>query len=322
MTIEYTADQLAREVQLLLCEIALLVEAAIGEEAGLRALGISSDADFAQSRHPDDLTDLRRYDAWQHVERVERYVKQQVWVDQIGADIIWLSIIVERVFSPAVVRDYEEGKKANPAPNPLPQAFEEGAGDIDLGHFHNGILASLVAHASARYKLDTGERLTMGEIALLLGVREATVVTNAHRKNFVSIEEGNRRYAEPDAVNPWMIKNGYKPTIKGGSPASPKPARDATTQELAPDIVFVPVARDGQWFRPEDRHDGRYVIGAAKNERRFKDYYQALDALLRMATPRWRTRNDEISGIAFGVRFDRIPRAELDLAISRQATQS
>jgi hypothetical protein len=322
MAIAYTADQLTREVQLLISEIALLVEAAIGEDAGLRALGISSNADFAQTKHPDDLTEFRRYDAWQHVERVERYVKQQVWVDHIGHDITWLSIVVERVFSPAVLRGYEEGKKANPAPTPLPKAFENGAGDIDLGHFHNGILASLVAHASARYKLDTGERLTMGEIALLLDVREATVVTNAHRKNFVSIEEGNRRYAEPDAVSPWMIKNGYKPTIKGGTAASPKPARDAKAQELANDIAFVPVARDGRWFSPEDRHDGRYVVGAAKHERRFKDYYQALDALLRMATPRWRTKQDDIAGIAFGVRFDRIPRAELDLAITRQATQS
>jgi hypothetical protein len=322
VTLSYTADQLTREVQLLLTEINLLVDAAIGEDAGLRALDIAPDTDFASSKHPDDLTDLHRYEVWQHVEQIERYVKQQTWADHIGSDIIWLSTLVERVFSPAVLNAYEKSRRANPAPDPLPEAFDKDAGDIDLGHFHNGILAALVAHAAARYKLDTGERLTMGEIALLLDVREATVVTNAHRKNFASIEEGNRRYAEPDAVIHWMTKNGYQPTIKGGSPTSPKPGRDAATQQAGDEIIFVPVARDGHWFNPGDRHDGRYVIGAGKQERRFKDYYQALDALLRMPTPRWRTKTDEVAGIAFGVRFDRVSRAELDLEINRQVTKS
>lgn len=312
MSLSYTQDQLVREVQLLICELSLLVNVVVQEGAGQRALGIDGDSDFAQSGHPDDLVDLQRYDIWQYVEHVQRYVEHQEWIDSLPNELTLLSLAVERVFSASVVANYEKDKLENPAPDPLPGAFEEGAGDVSTAHFYRGILVGLVSLASARLKLDKGERLTMGEIAALIGVREPTVVTNAHRKNFPTVEEGNRRYAEPADVLPWMIKNGFRPTTKAGAATEPRP----TVPEDSEDVLFVPVARDGTWFSPDSRHNGRYKVGAGTNERSFADYYEALAALLRMPTPRWRTKRDGVPGIAFGVRFDRVSRPDLERSLA------
>ena len=312
MILSYTQDQLVREVQLLISELSLLVDVVVREGAGERALGIDENSDFSQTRHPDDLVDLQRYDIWQYVVHVERYAEHQEWTDRLPSELVFLALAVERIFSASVLATYEKDKLENPGPDPLPGAFEQGAGDVSTSHFHRGILAGLVALASARLKLDKGERLTMGEVATLIGVREPTVVTNAHRKNFPTIEEGNRRYAEPADVLPWMIKNGYRPTTKAGAATEPRPM----VPDDSEDVLFVPVAKDGTWFSPDSRHGGRYKVGAGKNEREFADYFEALAALLRMQTPRWRAKRDGVPGIAFGVRFDRVSRPDLQRSLA------
>jgi hypothetical protein len=315
MPLSYTADQLTREVQLLISEVALLADLVIDEGAGVRALGVAAESDFAQTRHPDDIADLSKYDVWQHIVRIEQYVQQQQWSDQLRDDILWTRKIVERVFSPTVLREYEEDRLQHPEEKPIPGAWEKGASDISLAYFHNGILSELASLAAARFKADTGERLTMGEIAQLLDVREATVVTNAHRKNFVSVEEDNRRYAEPADVLPWMVKNGYRPTAKDANATESEPQLKTADKD---NMLFVPVARDGTWFSPETSSGGRYTIGAKGEERKFVDYFEALKELVRMPTPRWRRKNTNgIPGIVSGVRFDRIQRAELDRALAK-----
>src|SRR5690606_8394651 len=131
----------------------------------------------------------------------------QEWDQGLPTDILTLATAVERAFSPAVVSGYEEERASHPE-DTIPDAHEDGAGDIVLGHFPLGILAEHVDQAQARLKVDRSERLSVAEIALLLDMREATVVTNAHRKKFPSIEENHRRYAEAANVLPWLIENG------------------------------------------------------------------------------------------------------------------
>lgn len=134
------------------------------------------------------------------------------------------------------------------------------ARDVPFGYFHRGILADLAVRAAARLKVDQGERLTMAEIALLLDVREPTVITNAHRKNFPTVEDENRRYAEPAEVLPWMLKQGYVPTK--GLPGASESAHKAEPADAIDDLVFVPVARDGTWFGPDCRASGRSTQAA------------------------------------------------------------
>ena len=311
MTNTYTTDQLIRETQLLLTEVALLATYVVDDEAGFRALDVKPDSDFTQTRHPDDLSGIRDMDIWQHIARIERYVREQQWDDALPTHIHALALAVERTFSPTVLEGYAMERENYPQYAVIPGAHEENAGDVPLGFFHLGILANLVALATARLKVDRNERLTMSEIALLLDVREPTVITNAHRKNFATVEDDNRRYAEPTDVLPWMEKQGYLSTnmpagkrAKGGAPKS-SPEEEA--------VVFVPVARDGTWFSPGCRSGGRYTIGTKGCETKHTDYFVALEALLKMPTPHWRRKNGNGSpGIVAGVRFDRLRRAEID----------
>lgn len=316
MALTYTSDQLFRETQLLATELALLADYIVGEGAGLRALGLDQDSDFGQSLHPDMLHEVGGMSVWEHISRVERYVQNQEWHDAVPADTRALGLIVERTFSPAVIAEYEI-EQAEGDPDDIPGAFEAGAGDVPIGFFHRGILADLVARARARLKVDEGERLTMADIALLLDVKEPTVVTNAHRKNFASIEDGNRRYAEPADALLWMIKQGYLPTRRSSGDAPAKTASPPTAATAGDDLLFVPVAQDGTWFSPECRSGGRYTIGAKGEEVKFTDYFEALEALVKMPTPRWRRPNsDGKLGIVTWARFDRIHRAELERALA------
>ncbi|ATD68610.1 hypothetical protein CNR27_00845 [Luteimonas chenhongjianii] len=62
---------------------------------------------------------------------------------------------------------------------------------------------------------------------------------------------------------------------------------------------------------------GRFTIGAKEAEEKHKDYFTALEALVRMPTPRWRRPNGNgVPGIVAGVRFDRMRRADLRRALS------
>lgn len=311
MPLLYTTDQLTREAQLLVTEFVLLADFVVEKDAGIRALGFDPDAPFAQTRHPDDLDAVHNMEVFKHIERIERYVRDQQWSPELPTDVWALGALVERIFSPAVVNGYKLEREGHGDPG-VPAPFDDGAGDVPLGYFHRGILASLVGLATARLKVDQGERLTMADIALLLDVREPTVITNAHRKNFPTMENDNRRYAEPSDVLPWMQKQGYVPTrmpeISSDTATAPEPETSK--------MVFVPVALDGSWFGPDCRSGGRFTIGTKGSEVKYPDYFEALDALLKMPTPHWRRPNSHgIPGIVAGVRFDRMRRIDIEHAL-------
>src|SRR5690606_19268767 len=119
--------------------------------------GVEEDCEFARSRHPDDLPNPDGFAIGQAVERLRKYVHEQVWDDQIAQDIRWVGIIVERVFSPAILEEYAAEKDADVAALgaeriDIPAPFEEGAGDLPLSYFHLGLLDQLVRYARARLK--------------------------------------------------------------------------------------------------------------------------------------------------------------------------
>src|SRR5690606_40172796 len=82
---------------------------------------------------------------------------------------------------------------------------------------------------------------------------------------------------------PWLIQNGYLPTQGKDEPMSAGP-----TSERVEDYLFVPVARDGSIFAPSCALGGRFTIGEKGSETKFDSYTDALEALQRMPTPRWR----------------------------------
>ena len=53
--INYTQNQLSREVALLLSAVANLVDLVIGDGSGTRALGLEQGGHYDQTRHPDEI---------------------------------------------------------------------------------------------------------------------------------------------------------------------------------------------------------------------------------------------------------------------------
>jgi hypothetical protein len=144
----------------------------------------------------------------------------------------------------------------------------------------------------------------MHDIALLTGKRDATIATSVYRNAFKTYEHDGKRYAAVADVLPWLVENGYQPTRKDAGGGAPAPASNAVAE-----YVFVPVARDGSVFDSSCAVGGRYTIGAKGSETKHDDYFEALDKLQRMPTPRWRRPGPaRIPGIVSGVRFERIPR--------------
>ena len=307
--------QLNREIRLAITELALLADTVIGEGAGTYMLGLEETSDFTKSRHPDDLPDPSAFELGKSVDRLRRYVHDQVWQDEIRDDIYWVGIVVERIFSPAVLAGYAEEKEADAHRTgaeriEIPGPFEPGAGDIPLGYFHLGLMEQLVKVAQARLKVDQDERLTMSDMALLTGKRDSNLATTAHRKVFPTYEEGGKRYAEVVDVLPWLEANGFIPT-KGVDYHDIPEAAYASAEEF----YFVPVAKDGSAFTPSCASGGRFTIGEKGSEKKVDDYYEALEMLQRMNTPRWRRPGPSgVPGIVSGVRFERMARRDLEKA--------
>jgi hypothetical protein len=96
--------------------------------------------------------------------------------------------------------------------------------------------------------------------------------------------------------------------------------KQATPSILEP--LFVPVAGDGSWFSPAERHqrDGHYYVGNGDDEKQFDDYWAALDFLARAASPRWRYA--DTTGrwrIKMATGWERKAREEVEALLSRNA---
>ncbi len=315
-SLDFTENQRDREIQLLLAEIGFLIEEAVGDaNAAFAALGIPDDSDFRTNRHPDHLPDLNRFAVTRHVATIERYVRHQAWDSRIAKDIKALDVIAERVFSPSVVESYEEERAEHPPVKPKTEVASENDNEQSLGVYYLGILHTLLAHAKARLKVDKGEPLTLGEIALLTNSREATVMTAAHRANFETHEEGSRRLANPaePSVLEWMKGRGYQPTRREPEATGVHAAKSERGEAPAPEYFTVPVASDGSWFSPRCATAGGYTIGAKGDEIRHRDYFEALAALMKMKSPKWRRPNTSGNrGIVTATRYERVTRAEIE----------
>src|SRR3546814_20347121 len=118
-------------------------------------LGLDAASDFAQSRHPDDLPDPHAFEIGKAVDRLRKYVHEQVWDDRIDGAIRLVGLVVERIFSPAVLAGYAAEKEADVEALGaervnIPAPFETGAGDTPFAYFHLGLLDQLVQRSDER----------------------------------------------------------------------------------------------------------------------------------------------------------------------------
>lgn len=146
-------------------------------------------------------------------------------------------------------------------------------------------LASLKAHLGLQFEHhDAGEdaRAT-AEVVLLAerGVRGASDdfdVLDDEDTGIRTLHTSMRSVSSPGAAQPSPVN----------APVASDPAAHST--EMEPSFL-VPVAADGSAFGPELARKGRYTVGAKGSELKFDDFDEALKALRKMATPRWRRPN-------------------------------
>jgi hypothetical protein len=201
---------------------------------------------------------------------------------------------------------------------PTSQSFDEIIDEpLAVGIHYLGIIKWLIQVGSARLKLDRGEALTLGELAALVSFNERTVMSSASRGEIETEQRDGRRWVSADHARPWLLARGYVETKNPTKSASINGPDTETAGQR--EHVFVPVARDGTFFSPDCFSGGGYTIGPKESERKYLDYFEALAALAKMPTPRWRRPNGKGNrGIVSGTQWHRMPKQTLVELLSKR----
>ena len=144
-----------------------------------------------------------------------------------------------------------------------------------------------ITAAVGRWKLDhTHESLTPDELAALARVSRKSIMNLIAPGKSAALQKDADDKITVESARRWLLaRSDFRPSIM--QRASSLPNSEASS---ILDPLFVPVAGDGSWFSPADRHqqDQNYYVGNGDDERKFDDYWAALDFLARAASPRWR----------------------------------
>jgi hypothetical protein len=144
-----------------------------------------------------------------------------------------------------------------------------------------------ITAAVGRWKLDYAhEGLTPDELAALARVSRKSVMNLIAPGKSGTLQKDSDDKITIESARRWLLaRPDFRPSIMQPASSLPKSESSSIVEPL-----FVPVAGDGSWFSPGDRHqrDQNYYVGNGNDERKFDDYWTALDFLARAASPRWR----------------------------------
>lgn len=172
-----------------------------------------------------------------------------------------------------------------------------------------GVIAGIINLALSRYAIDTGEgEVDLLSLALLGGVTEGRI-RNILSSGDSGLEKVGHRVTGASAAA-WL--KGRKEYFSSIWQQHDEAVSEAASTDFADDVVFVPVAADGSLFHPGLARSGKFMIGAKGEEVSYPTFEEALGALQKMATPRWRRPNDAGNwGIVTGRDWKRIERCQL-----------
>ncbi|WP_236021273.1 hypothetical protein [Sedimentimonas flavescens] len=189
-------------------------------------------------------------------------------------------------------------------------------------HLHlkaDGEIIRVVNLALSRHALDVefsyddnGEEtlgvVDIGSLAIFGGVTEGRI------RNILSSGDGGLekvgQYVTAVSAAAWL--KGRKEFFASIWPQPDEAVPEAPSPDFSDDVVFVPVAADGSHFHPGLARGGKFMIGAKGEEVSYPSFSEALSALQKMATPRWRRPNEAGNwGIVSGRDWKRIERRQL-----------
>jgi hypothetical protein len=148
-----------------------------------------------------------------------------------------------------------------------------------------------ISGAEGRWKLDhkTYGGLTPEELAALARVSRKSVMNLiAPGKNAALQKDADGRITVDSATRWLLARPDFRSSVWQQQEGTLTDLKWKISADIHP--LFVPVAGDGSWFSPVDRHqrDGQFYVGNCDDERKFDDYWTALDFLARAGSPRWR----------------------------------
>jgi hypothetical protein len=172
-----------------------------------------------------------------------------------------------------------------------------------------GVIARIINLALSRHGIDTGEgEVDLQSLALFGGVTEGRV-RNILSSGDSGLEKVGQRVTAVSAAA-WL--KGRKEFFASIWQQPDEAAPEAPSPDFSDEVVFVPVAADGSHFHPGLARGGKFMIGAKGEEVSYLSFNEALSALQKMATPRWRRPNEAGNwGIVSGRGWKRIERRQL-----------
>lgn len=172
-----------------------------------------------------------------------------------------------------------------------------------------GVIARIINLALSRHAIDSGEgEVDLRSLAVFGGVTEGRI------RNILSSGEGGLEKVgqRVTAVSAAAWLKGRKEFFASIWQQPDEAVPEAASPDFADEVVFVPVAADGSHFHPGLARGGKFMIGAKGEEVSYPSFNEALSALQKMATPRWRRPNEAGNwGIVSGRDWKRIERRQL-----------
>lgn len=172
-----------------------------------------------------------------------------------------------------------------------------------------GVIARIINLALSRHAIDTGAgEVDLQSLALFGGVTEGRI-RNILSSGDGGLEKIGQRVTAVSAAA-WL--KGRKEFFASIWQQPDEVVPEAPSPDFADEVVFVPVAADGSHFHPGLARGGKFMIGAKGEEVQYPSFDEALIALQKMATPRWRRPNEAGNwGIVSGRDWKRIARRQL-----------
>lgn len=171
------------------------------------------------------------------------------------------------------------------------------------------VIARIVNLALSRHAMDCAEgEVDLQSLALFGGVTEGRI-RNILSSTDSDLEKIGQRVTAASAAA-WL--KGRKEFFASIWQQPDEATPEAPTLDFSDEVLFVPVAADGSYFHPGLCRDGKFRIGAKETERTPATFEEALVALQKMATPRWRRPNAAGNwGIVSGRDWKRVERRQL-----------
>ncbi len=204
----------------------------------------------------------------------------------------------------------------------LPLELDDWRQNVRLGKDANNI-SLLIDLALSRHAMDTGlslasitdedldeeGKVSIPALAVFGGVSEGRI-RNLLTSGESCLVRKSGQAVTASSAKEWLAgRKEFFPSI-WDAPEGEKP--EPQDMDFSGEVLFVPVASDGSTFHPRLARNGKYTVGAKGEEVQFGQFQDALSALQKMSTPRWRRPNTQGNwGIVSGKDWKRLERHTL-----------